>query len=477
MARPEFRDFPGGFERYLPDLCPTTIRDIDWEDMVAPHAEGFLSRVQEYVSDDAGGYEPEEGSPSAVFISMFRKEVEDAIEKAADYAKRTKQEFQKILAASSKRKSGADASSVAAEDQADVLDFLRRLAVLLDASECAGALEWSKQKDSGAIDRILRWLTMRQEGYLTFRLRRELGELTLAALHHDLAINGPRRSEMDACRQLRREALAKASKARATLLHIADLQSTDCSAPSDDASEQCCEARGRWESVAFSDPAGAADQPSLLQLRWHISKLEEGVPFYPPGDNWFLLQMVLAEHASRALVVELNAAHHAELAEQVSREYGAFHAAAMRLDERQSDTEPRQHESNLAAAKKAWESEVSDIVVKVRHRARVLVQTLGMIHAAVPNLVEERPKSSSRRSTKRHGTKSRGRGRPPLKQKEGRRYRDMWAAWEKASGAGTSRKDFCDDWNQMHAGENIDVDDLDNAGRWIRKQDESSNQS
>ena len=46
---PDLKDFPGRFDPVFPDIYPSTVRDVDWEDMVAPDAERFLSTVQEYV--------------------------------------------------------------------------------------------------------------------------------------------------------------------------------------------------------------------------------------------------------------------------------------------------------------------------------------------------------------------------------------------------------------------------------------------
>ena len=37
----DLEDFPISFEPVFPDLYPSTIRDVDWEDMVAPDAERF----------------------------------------------------------------------------------------------------------------------------------------------------------------------------------------------------------------------------------------------------------------------------------------------------------------------------------------------------------------------------------------------------------------------------------------------------
>lgn len=99
---PDLADFPGPFEPVFPDLLPSTVRDVDWEDMVAPDAERFLSTVQEYVMDK-GVYPPEERSPAWVFIELFKPSVTSAIEAGETYRKRMNQHFQKILAQTSKR--------------------------------------------------------------------------------------------------------------------------------------------------------------------------------------------------------------------------------------------------------------------------------------------------------------------------------------------------------------------------------------
>jgi hypothetical protein len=36
------KDFPGEFEPVFPDLYPSTVRDVEWDDMVAPGVEQFL---------------------------------------------------------------------------------------------------------------------------------------------------------------------------------------------------------------------------------------------------------------------------------------------------------------------------------------------------------------------------------------------------------------------------------------------------
>lgn len=94
-----FKDFPMQFEPIFPDLYPSTVRDIDWEEMVAPEVERFLSTVQRYVHS-RGVYDPEEGSSAWVFIELFRPGVNTAIERAIAYNKRMREYYQRIISAS-----------------------------------------------------------------------------------------------------------------------------------------------------------------------------------------------------------------------------------------------------------------------------------------------------------------------------------------------------------------------------------------
>jgi hypothetical protein len=80
-------DFPEKFEPMFDDLYPTTITDVDWQWMVAPHADGFLATVQRYVLKK-GTYDPEEGSPAWIMVQLFRPGVETAIERAENYNRR-----------------------------------------------------------------------------------------------------------------------------------------------------------------------------------------------------------------------------------------------------------------------------------------------------------------------------------------------------------------------------------------------------
>lgn len=92
----DLKDFPVEFKPIFDDLYPSTVRDVDWEDMVAPQAERFLSTVQKYVHEK-GLYEPEEGSTASTFVQLFRPSVEIAISRALDYHKRINQYAQKAF--------------------------------------------------------------------------------------------------------------------------------------------------------------------------------------------------------------------------------------------------------------------------------------------------------------------------------------------------------------------------------------------
>ncbi|HEY1936925.1 MAG TPA: toll/interleukin-1 receptor domain-containing protein [Candidatus Angelobacter sp.] len=89
----DLRNFPGTFEPAFPDLFPSTIRDLDWEDMVAPGVEHFLSTVQGYVRSQ-GMYPPGESSPGWIFVELFRPSINIAIERAVAYNKRMRKYIQ-----------------------------------------------------------------------------------------------------------------------------------------------------------------------------------------------------------------------------------------------------------------------------------------------------------------------------------------------------------------------------------------------
>lgn len=90
------RDFPEKFEPIFEDLYPTTIEDVEWQLMVAPHADGFLSAVQRYVVKK-GTYEPEEGSPAWIMVQLFRPGVETAIARAENYNRRLRKKKHELF--------------------------------------------------------------------------------------------------------------------------------------------------------------------------------------------------------------------------------------------------------------------------------------------------------------------------------------------------------------------------------------------
>jgi hypothetical protein len=103
------RDFPEKFEPIFEDLYPTTIADVEWQLMVAPHADGFLSAVQRYVVKK-GTYEPEEGSPAWIMVQLFRPGVETAIERAENYNRRLCKARQRMFDSPGAAQTGAASS-------------------------------------------------------------------------------------------------------------------------------------------------------------------------------------------------------------------------------------------------------------------------------------------------------------------------------------------------------------------------------
>ena len=92
----DLKDFPEPFEPAFPDLFPSTIRDAEWEDEVALHAEAFLSAVQRYVISK-GLHEEEGGSPGWWFIELYRPSVNLSIERANAYHERMRQACKQML--------------------------------------------------------------------------------------------------------------------------------------------------------------------------------------------------------------------------------------------------------------------------------------------------------------------------------------------------------------------------------------------
>lgn len=117
MLNNEFlKDFPCEFEPFVPDLYPSTIIDLEWEDMVAPQAEQFLSAVQRYLRDK-GTYDPEEKTLPWLFLEMFRPGIDTALKNADNYRKRMREHYQKVLERVS-NKNPSSASSTAPPSKA-----------------------------------------------------------------------------------------------------------------------------------------------------------------------------------------------------------------------------------------------------------------------------------------------------------------------------------------------------------------------
>lgn len=92
----DLQDFPEPFEPVLPDLYPSTIGDLEWQDMIAPSVEGFLATTQKYVMAK-GYYEPEEKSPGWIMVELFRSSITRAIECAEKHNARMRKAQRQIL--------------------------------------------------------------------------------------------------------------------------------------------------------------------------------------------------------------------------------------------------------------------------------------------------------------------------------------------------------------------------------------------
>jgi len=90
------KDFPEPFEPLFPDLYPSTIRDHEWEDMVGPEADRFLSTVQRYTLEH-GIRDPDKGSAAWAFVEWFRPSIENAIKQAEAYNARMKRHMRAAL--------------------------------------------------------------------------------------------------------------------------------------------------------------------------------------------------------------------------------------------------------------------------------------------------------------------------------------------------------------------------------------------
>lgn len=87
LRHEDLADFPLRFHAMFADLTPSTIRDADWEETVAPEVEKFITAIQMY-SIDHGIHEPEAGSAVWIFLQRIRPRVDEAINAGLDYRRR-----------------------------------------------------------------------------------------------------------------------------------------------------------------------------------------------------------------------------------------------------------------------------------------------------------------------------------------------------------------------------------------------------
>lgn len=87
---PDLKDFPGKFEPILENLLPSTIGNIDWQEMLAPEVEQLLGQAQKYYIDK-GGEDLEKDSAGWAFIELYRPSIERAINQAIAYNKKVAQ--------------------------------------------------------------------------------------------------------------------------------------------------------------------------------------------------------------------------------------------------------------------------------------------------------------------------------------------------------------------------------------------------
>lgn len=87
---PDLKDFPEKFEPILENLLPSTIGNIDWQEMLAPDVEQFLGQIQKYYMDK-GGTDLEKESAGWIFVELYRPSIENAVDQAIAYKKKVAQ--------------------------------------------------------------------------------------------------------------------------------------------------------------------------------------------------------------------------------------------------------------------------------------------------------------------------------------------------------------------------------------------------
>jgi len=98
LQNPEVSDFPGGLDPIVESVYPYAgIHDLDWRDMIAPHAEEFLNRVQEYGSEKKAVV-PDVNSPDGMALAGWTVDVKHTVKVAEKYHARAQRELKRLYA-------------------------------------------------------------------------------------------------------------------------------------------------------------------------------------------------------------------------------------------------------------------------------------------------------------------------------------------------------------------------------------------
>ncbi|MCL4197684.1 MAG: hypothetical protein KJZ69_09350 [Phycisphaerales bacterium] len=142
------KDFPEQFEPLFPDLYPSTIRDHEWEDMVGPEAERFLSTVQRYALEH-GIRDPDKGSAAWTLVEWVRPSIDNAIKQAENYERSMRAHIRALLA--KPKDSGAPTDSGGSLEPVDAsAQRTGDLASLLDDANCCLTLLADFRRDFAA---------------------------------------------------------------------------------------------------------------------------------------------------------------------------------------------------------------------------------------------------------------------------------------------------------------------------------------
>ena len=257
----------------------------------------------------------------------------------------------------------------------------QRIADLITQARGTERLSWWDPDDDRAKE-IVTWLQAVGKSYLASRLAREVHEVTRACFYYRMR-EGTEDVSTKGMQEIRKRVLAAAQKVKPTLELLANLEAGNDLPPRAEAIAVLVRGRDMWIDM-YSCPLEGSDRSALAQLRRYVPNLAEGMPYGPVSRNWFIDHVKLAEYASRAIIVALNATQHPDLGRQVEKEYSVLHAALLELYECCRDTDFRHDEHSLEDAERRWEREVISIHRHVGHLACAFAETLNMVESAVP---------------------------------------------------------------------------------------------